>query len=413
MKNIITFKNLLHIIISSIDYMDGALAGHCTRVAYDIMSILKNDPRFTYEEVCKITWTTLFHDIGILQKTPIKDLIAGEEKSSFSHAEYGSLFMKYFSPFPEYYIIVKYHHTSYEELLNVDIDEKLEDVITLIYIIDQIDLYRYSNEQPNIEKLTKGYKIEIVDAIKKYISIEHELSNHEMQESLLSYLGNMKLTDEYIFAFLNILVSSFDFRSRHTAIHCATVSAISDCLANIYNLDEKTSKNIRLGAMLHDIGKIAIPHRILESPDKLNENDWKIMQSHITITEKILKNRVTDEVLKIASCHHEKLDGTGYPYGIYAKDLTLPERIVAVSDVISALVQERSYKKAFSLEKVCEILREMAQNEKLCPYVCETFLSNKEEIYQYVKEFYLDKNRQYEQIMNDYNQFMELKKLII
>lgn len=165
--------------------------------------------------------------------------------------------------------------------------------------------------------------------------------------------------------------------------------------------------------MLHDIGKIAIPHRILESPDKLNENDWKIMQSHITITEKILKNRVTDEVLKIASCHHEKLDGTGYPYGIYAKDLTLPERIVAVSDVISALVQERSYKKAFSLEKVCEILREMAQNEKLCPYVCETFLSNKEEIYQYVKEFYLDKNRQYEQIMNDYNQFMELKKLII
>lgn len=413
MKSNITFKNLLHIIISSVDYMDVALAGHSTRVAYDMMSILKNDPRFTYEEVCKITWSTLFHDIGILEKIPIPDLIAGEENSKFSHAEYGSLFMKYFSPFPEYYTIVKYHHTSYNELQELDFDEKLKDAAILLYVIDKIDLYRISNKHPNIEKLLSRYKPEIADSIKKYIYIESKLSNNEIQEYLLSYLGNMKLTDEQIFAFLNILISSFDFRSRHTAIHCAGVSAISNYLANIYNLDEQTRQNIHIGAMLHDIGKIAIPHRILESTGKLDGDDWEIMQSHITITEKILKDRVTDEVLKIAARHHEKLDGTGYPYGIYGKDLTLPERIVAVADIISALSQERSYKKAFSLEKICKILEEMSQSGKLCPSVCETFISNKEEIYQHVKEVYLDKNRQYEKIVNDYNQFMELKKSVI
>ncbi len=89
----------------------------------------------------------------------------------------------------------------------------------------------------------------------------------------------------------------------------------------------------------------------MESPDKLDAEDWEIMQSHASITEKILKGRVTDEVLKIASRHHERVDGTGYPYGISDNDLTLAERIVAVvDDVVGALLQERSYKKAFSFE---------------------------------------------------------------
>lgn len=126
---------------------------------------------------------------------------------------------------------------------------------------------------------------------------------------------------------------------------------ISEYLANIYNLDEETRQNIRIGSMLHDIGKIAISHQILESPYKLDEKEWEIMQYNIIITENILKDCVTYEVLKIASHHHEKLDWIGYPHGIYANDLTLSKRIVAVADVISALSQEKSYKKAFPLKK--------------------------------------------------------------
>ena len=408
-KTNITFKNLLHMIISSLDYMDESLAGHSTRVAYDMMSLLKNDSRFTYEEICKITWSSLFHDIGMLEKRPISDLLAGEENSAFSHSEYGSLFMKYFSPFPEYHVIIKYHHTPYGKLTNIDIPEKLKDVAAFIYIIDKLDLYRVCKKEPNLEQLTGHYKPEIKNAIKHYVATRPEISQEEIQESLLSYLENMELTEEQQIAFLNILISSFDFRSRYTAIHCATVTAISDYLANIYNLDEETRQKIHLGAMLHDMGKIAIPHRILESPDKLSHEDWEIMESHALLTEKILKDRVDDEVLKIAIRHHERLDGTGYPYQLLENDLTLPERIVAVADVISALSQDRSYKKAFSLDKICEIITEMCESGKLCPSVCETFLSHKEEIYEYIMQVANDKTKQYEQITNDYKHFMESK----
>ena len=409
-KNNITFKNLLQIIITSLDYMDESLAGHSTRIAYNMMSFLKNDSRFTYEEICKITWSSLFHDIGILEKRPIADLIAGEENSAFSHSEYGSLFMKYFSPFPEYHVMIKYHHTPYHKLALLDLDEKTKDLCTFIYIIDKLDLYQVCNKEPNIEQLTQPYTPEITDAIKHYVSIKQERSQEEMQAELLSYLENMELTEEQQVAFLNILINSFDFRSRYTAIHCATVTAISDCLAKIYHLDEETSQKIHLGALLHDMGKIAIPHRILESPDKLNDEDWEIMESHALLTEKILKDRVDDTVLKIAIRHHERLDGTGYPYQISEKDLTLPERIVAVADIISALSQDRSYKKAFSLDKICEIITEMSESGKICPSVCASFLSYKNEIYDYIMEIAENRKKQYEQITNDYKRFAESKK---
>lgn len=409
-KNNITFNNLLQLIITSLDYMDESLAGHSTRIAYNMMSFLKNDSRFTYEEICKITWSSLFHDIGMLEKRPIADLIAGEENSSFSHAEYGSLFMKYFSPFPEYHVVIKYHHTPYHKLALLDLDEKTKDLCAFIYIIDKLDLYQVCNKEPNIEQLTQQYTPEITDAIRQYVSIRQECSQDEMQTALLSYLENMELTEEQQAAFLNILINSFDFRSRYTAIHCATVTAISDCLAKIYHLDEEISQKIHLGAMLHDMGKIAIPHRILESPDKLNDEDWEIMESHALLTEKILKDRVDDTVLKIAIRHHERLDGTGYPYQISEKDLTLPERIVAVADIISALSQDRSYKKAFSLDKICEIITEMSENGKICPSICGSFLSYKNEIYDYIMEIAENRKKQYEQITNDYKHFAESKE---
>ena len=290
------------------------------------------------------------------------------------------------------------------------LDEKTEDLCALLYIIDKLDLYQICNKEVDIEQLTRQYKPEIIDAIKHYVSTKQELSQEEIQEALLSYLSDMELTEEQEVAFLNILINSFDFRSRYTAIHCATVTAISDCLAKIYHLDDETSQKIHLGAMLHDMGKIAIPHRILESPDKLNDEDWKIMESHALLTEKILKDRVDDTVLKIAIRHHERLDGTGYPYQISEKDLTLPERIVAVADIISALSQDRSYKKAFSLDKICEIITEMSENGKICSSVCASFLSYKNEIYDYIMEIAENRKKQYEQITNDYKHFAESNK---
>ena len=102
---------------------------------------------------------------------------------------------------------------------------------------------------------------------------------------------------------------------------------------------------------------MAIPLDILESPGRLEEKDMRVMRAHVRITEMILSGLVDEEVLEIAARHHEKLDGTGYHKGLTEKDLTLPQQIAAVADMLSALYGKRSYKDSFDSGKIRTTIR--------------------------------------------------------
>ncbi len=393
-------ENLLSIINTSMNYIHKDLIGHCMRVTYDLVCILKDDPRFTYQEVCKIAWTVLYHDIGILEERSVKDLLEEEleiKHTSFSHAEYGCLFVKYFSAFPEYYQIIKHHHSAYREFKDLDIEDKLKDVIVILKIIDIIDLYTIYQQQFDIDKINLDvYEVAIANKMNSFFENKKELSQKEIETNLASFLKNMILSPIQKYKLLQILAYSFDFKSRYTAVHCTTVVEISSMLAKFFEVDENTYKNICIGALLHDLGKIAIPSHILESTGKLNEEDWAIMKSHVTITEEIIKKNVDNEILQIAIRHHETLDGMGYPYGIDGSQLTLPQSIVAVSDIVSALSQERSYKPSLSLDEICTILNDMCQNHKISPIVLNMFLNNKDTIYKRIHQI----NEEYNEAMS-------------
>ena len=127
---------------------------------------------------------------------------------------------------------------------------------------------------------------------------------------------------------------------------------------------------IEEAAMLHDIGKIKTPTAILEKAGRLTSQERSVMELHVVHTREIIKNTVLPEVLEIAARHHEKLDGSGYPQGLNAADLTLPQRILAVADIASALVSKRSYKEKMSKSSVVKILNDMVQENKIdhcCP----------------------------------------------
>ena len=95
--------------------------------------------------------------------------------------------------------------------------------------------------------------------------------------------------------------------------------------------------------MFHDLGKIGIPLEILENPGRLTLEDMAVMKTHVEKTAVILNGWVSEEIRDLALRHHEKLNGTGYPDGLSASQLTLPQRILAVADIFSALTGERSY----------------------------------------------------------------------
>lgn len=401
-------ENLLSIINTSMNYMNKDLVGHCIRVTYNLVCMLKDDPRFTYQEVCKIAWTVLYHDIGILEERSVKDLLEEElerKNGGFSHAEYGCLFVKYFSAFPEYYQIIKFHHSAYREFKDVDLEDKIKDVIVTLKIIDIIDLSNIYKHQLDIDTIKwDSYEVTIAKKVNYYFKNKKELSQKEIENNLADFLKNMILSPIQQYKMLKILAYSFDFKSRYTAVHCTTVVETSSLLAKLFEVDDSTYKNICMGALLHDLGKIAIPHHILESTGKLNDEDWAIMKSHVTITEEILINNVDNDILQIAIRHHETLDGTGYPYEIDGSQLTLPQRIVAISDIVSALTQERSYKSPLSLNEICDILNDMCQNHKICPVVLQMFLKNKDYIYKKILQVTSETNIIYQKINDEYNE---------
>lgn len=400
-------ENLYEIITRSLNRVNDLVVGHGERVAYALMRLMEQDGRFSEEEIGQIVWTVLFHDIGSFRKTDTWNLLQLENDTCDSHTIYGFLFLKTFFPFSQYAPIIEYHHATDEEIARTDLDEKIKWVVKCLRLVNETDLFFVSHGRRNMDAVRaffqkesqglfpEGEPLEIAEfSVMRDIDTIHSL--------LLERVRKQPLGTGEKEALLRTLVCSMDFRSHYTALHCSMMVRASDMLADCFGLEQKVKDQIHIGAMLHDLGKIAIPLEILECPGKLDGRSWEIMKSHVMITEDILKGYVSDEILQIAIRHHETLDGSGYPRGLRAKDLTLPQRIVAVGDIVSALSEERSYKQAFPLHEVMNIINQMCSAGKICPKVVKMLEDNCDAIYQAVLEEGLNTAEAFEHIYAEY-----------
>jgi putative two-component system response regulator len=151
-----------------------------------------------------------------------------------------------------------------------------------------------------------------------------------------------------------------EHRDPETHEHIIRMSNYSRLIAVRLGLSQDECELLLRAAPLHDIGKIGTPDHILLKPGKLTPDEFEIMKQHTVIGERILANS-SSPILRagaeIAFSHHEKFDGSGYPRGIKGRDIPLYGRIVAVADVFDALTSERPYKKAWEIDRACELLR--------------------------------------------------------
>jgi HD-GYP domain-containing protein (c-di-GMP phosphodiesterase class II) len=132
-----------------------------------------------------------------------------------------------------------------------------------------------------------------------------------------------------------------------------------------------------IAGYLHDLGKIAVPSEILEKPSKLDIEEFNVMRSHTYYTYRVLnKIKALQTITEWAAFHHERLDGTGYPFRLKGNELSLGARIMAVADVFTASSEDRPYRSGMEKEKVINILKSMAKNNALCPNVTDVILRN-------------------------------------
>jgi putative nucleotidyltransferase with HDIG domain len=148
-----------------------------------------------------------------------------------------------------------------------------------------------------------------------------------------------------------------DMRDRITDEHTQRVANLAVDLASRAGVPESDLINVYRGALLHDIGKMGIPDQILRKPGALTESEWTIMKTHSEIAFQTLSQiDFLEDALDIPHYHHEKWDGTGYPYGLAGEEIPLMARIFAVVDVFDALLSDRPYRKAWDYDKTLAYL---------------------------------------------------------
>jgi len=175
--------------------------------------------------------------------------------------------------------------------------------------------------------------------------------------------GRDRLTRAYV-QFVGSLAQALDARDAYTAGHSRRVSEYSCAIAKVMNLPEPDLETIRVGALLHDVGKIGISDLVLQKPGRLTPEEDQLIRQHPVIGRRILENvQGLESCLGVVELHHENWDGTGYPRGLRGEETPLCARIVKVADAYDAMTSDRPYRRGMSHAEALAVLKNAAGSQ--------------------------------------------------
>jgi putative nucleotidyltransferase with HDIG domain len=177
------------------------------------------------------------------------------------------------------------------------------------------------------------------------------------------------------FGVLEGLVLAVDAKDRYTRLHSDDVTALALLLANALHLGADERRVLTTAGSLHDVGKIAVPDRILRKPGRLTDEEYAAIQRHVTYGVALIRGVLDDDaVVQAVAYHHERWDGRGYPYGLPGPQTPLAGRIMQVADAVSAMLLDRPYRRGMAWSEVVGELRAGAGTQ-FDPDLIEPFIA--------------------------------------
>lgn len=196
----------------------------------------------------------------------------------------------------------------------------------------------------------------------------HKLYKGDLTEQIRKEVGiyMLDLSYETIKKIVLLYAKIIDYKSSFTRLHSTGTAAKAFALANLLGYKPEESYNLCYAGALHDFGLMYVPNTILEKPSKLSDEEYQQMTSHVTYIDSLLDGiQGLETVRSLCASHHERIDGSGYPYHLSGEKLSRDQRLLAALDVYQALREERPYRKAMGHEMAVALMKEMANDRKL------------------------------------------------
>lgn len=366
--------------VTNINYSEHKFIHHAQRTAYISVEIASklNLP----EDKQKLVYiASLLHDIGAANF-----LSMSHSSNTFIHEHciIGANTTKNFPFFNNLSNVILYHHENIDGTGAMKISgDNIPIESQIIRLADLVELL-YSEKLPSFkqkDKITswvkghcgKIFSPQLVEAFLSccerdnfWFNLDNILSMDFILDSVCPNL-NTYLDIEDFEKIAYMFSEIIDNKSKFTAKHSRNISNLAYKVSKYLNYPEEKCVKMRIAGLLHDIGKLAIPSRILDKNASLSADEFSIIKSHVYYT-KIILDRIEDipDISEWASNHHEKLNGKGYPRALSSKDLSEESRIMAICDIYQALTEDRPYRNGLSNEKTFSIMYEMVNDNFIC-----------------------------------------------
>ncbi|RJQ56489.1 MAG: HD-GYP domain-containing protein [Nitrospiraceae bacterium] len=411
MKRVVSV-NLGNLVLSLSDAMDLAsplLSQHQQRTAFIVWELGKI-AKLSAERQEKNFIAALLHDVGALSLEEKIAIRNAELENTDSHCIGGERLLDKAPWLGGSSKIIRFHHRKWRDW-NESIDIPLVLDSQLLSLGDHIErsinrnqyiLHQHEDIISRIVSLSGSSLHPQVVELFSIASKREEFWLDMVSPRLYSLLlndGPFRKTEielSNIFFISELFRNIIDFRSRFTATHSSGVAAAASILSKIFGLTEMETRLMEVAGNLHDIGKLAIPNSILDKPGKLTKEEMAVMKSHTYYTYSII-NTIggIKQIAEWAAYHHERLDGSGYPFHCTADDLSTGARILGVADIFTALAEDRPYRKGMSREGIVQVLKQFSDGQLLDRRIIDVLFENYDEIFSYVagkqavtREFY-------------------------
>ncbi|MEW6263789.1 MAG: HD domain-containing phosphohydrolase [Thermodesulfobacteriota bacterium] len=376
----VDLHDLVVALSEALGLVGGKIINHGKRVAYLALSL--SEPfQLSPTEFDDLRTAALLHDAGVSKTKTHEKLLSLDWEGALEHCRDGAALLQDFTRFHRVAEVILHHHTKWADMHSANLDPRTALLANLIFIADRIDVQvNWDTEiilnREKIENqigLMSGsfFNPDLVKVFKRKSQVEVfwlSLYPRHLANALDRYkpARPLELGLEEMARLAAIFAKIVDNKSPYTRDHSYGVGRLCRMFARRLKLPDLAIKKLHIAGLVHDLGKLAIPDEILEKPATLTAEEFQVVKRHPFETYYILSGLpALAEIRDWASYHHERTDGSGYPFHLTAESYHVEHVIVMLSDIIQALIQNRPYRSGLSRHQVLDILNHLTVHQPI------------------------------------------------